>query len=93
MESRLLRQITLAVRRAYPDAYVRKIADRMSRGLPDLLILIGGLLLFVEVKTPEGRCSPIQMHEHLLIETAGGRVIVARSPDEVLAVLENLLGE
>lgn len=38
-ESAVVQKIMKAVRDEYPRAYVRKIADRFTRGLPDLLIV------------------------------------------------------
>ncbi len=94
-EKSVVAAIVKAVKRTYPLAYVRKFADRYTRGLPDLLIAFRagcrqGGTLFVEVKTDSGRLSAIQGQEHLEILAAGGTVLVATSPDEVLTRLHDM---
>ena|SRR6185503_818755 len=101
-ESGLVRKIKKAVEEKYPRAYCRKLADRFTRGLPDLLILVpvfrkmagrvwgveATLTLMVETKTQDGRLSPIQIAEHEAITKSGGVVLVARDVETVLAYLE-----
>lgn len=91
-ESNILHAIMKAVAHREPKAYVRKLADRHTRGLPDLLIIVptiyGPIQFFVETKTRDGRLSPIQVAEHEKIEQAGGTVIVARDVQTVLDALE-----
>ena len=91
-ESLLVQKIIRAVREAYPTAYVRKLADRFNRGLPDVLILFNSIYgvpksLFVEAKTDRGVLSEIQKQEHHDIARAGGIVVVARDAEFVLDVL------
>ena len=95
-ESAIVRAIIKKVRAEYPAAYVRKFADRHTRGLPDLVIMllcaIGEYepgrnycgVLFVEAKTMYGRVGPLQVSEQNAILRAGGRAIFARSPEEVM---------
>jgi hypothetical protein len=97
-ESAIVRRIAEKVRAAYPTCYIRKLSDRFTRGLPDLLILwsAGGRLfcLTVEVKTLTGRVSPIQHAEGDEIDrigSDGARWIVARSPDEVLSTMQAMM--
>lgn len=45
-ESDLVRKIIVAVKKKYPGCYVRKLADRFTRGILDVLIL-------VKCKTPD----------------------------------------
>jgi len=98
-EAALVRKIVAAVRKKYPRAYVRKIADRYTRGLPDLIVLFWserGLAvpeaetLWVEAKAPGGRLSKIQEAEHESIRAAGGTVLVALSVDDVLHIMAEL---
>ncbi len=97
-ESALVRNIMAAVRAKYPKAYVRKIADRFTRGIPDILIVfgrdggdrLGTGVLFVEAKTDDGRVSQIQEAEHAAILGVGAfgcYVTVARNVESVLAKL------
>ena len=104
-ESAIVRDIIAAVRQKYPRAYVRKIADRFTRGIPDVLIVVHCCwlefnevgVLFVETKTKTGRLSAIQKAEHAEIERAKDglllktlQVIVARDREAVLAKLEEM---
>lgn len=97
-ESKIVESIIHAVKRKYPRAYIRKIADRFSRGIPDLLILVHcmcrpigqGGVLFVEVKTDSGVVSAIQEAEMSSIRQNNGEVMVATGVDEVLAKLEDM---
>lgn len=97
-EASLVQSICHAVKRHYPLCYIRKLADRNSRGLPDLIILFrrrpefvdGAGTLWVETKTDHGRLSAIQEQEHRLIERAGGVVVVARDVATVLEILEEM---
>lgn len=38
-ESTIVRKIMVAIRKRYPTAYVRKLSDRYTRGLPDILVV------------------------------------------------------
>lgn len=75
-ESALVRKIKAAVKAQWPTAYVRKLADRQTRGLPDLLIVVprdmrhlshsrplSGITIFVETKTATGKVAAIQNAE------------------------------
>ena len=100
-EAQLVRKIISAVGARYPRAYVRKLADRHSRGIPDLLIVYPRELdcghhatgvLFVECKSATGRVSRIQQAEHAAIARVGTlhgcSVLVARDVQNVLYTLE-----
>ena len=101
-EKTIVSAIITQVRQKYPRAYVRKLADRFTRGLPDLLILfprtIGDTcnetgVLWVETKSRTGRLSPLQKAEHekiLHVETFGLEVIVAKDTETVLAKLQEM---
>lgn len=103
-EASLVRKIIKAVKAKYPTAYVRKLSDRHTRGLPDLVIVFHcsafvsqwnqdcewGGILFVEAKTMYGKVGPLQVAEHNAIERAGGESIFARSPEEVMNKLEEM---
>ncbi len=58
-EAELVRKIMLAVRKKYPMAYVRKLADRFTRGVPDLLVVVQ---LTSPLSAPDGsgiRSAPV----------------------------------
>ena len=57
-------------------------------GVPDLLVLCGGLAYFLEVKLPGERPTKIQRHRMAEIELVGGAVCaVVRSVDEAAEVV------
>ena len=86
-ESTIVRSIIREVRRAYPKAYVRKLSDRFTRGLPDILIVLPWITLFVETKTKKGKPSTIQLHEAKSIKNAGGIIMIATDPKDVMEVI------
>ncbi len=73
-EATIVQRIRKAVRAKYPTAFVMKLADRFTRGVPDLLIVFrrhnrmdpdlrfmdSTGVLFVETKTKDGVMSEIQ---------------------------------
>ncbi len=89
----LVKSILRRVPHVYKGCYIRKLADRNSRGLPDIVIVFQGGTLFVETKTYRNRTSAIQDAEHDKIDAAHCRtcrVIVARSIEEVLTEMEDM---
>jgi hypothetical protein len=64
-----------------------------GRGLPDLLIGVShngrAMNVLVEVKNPAGRCDLTDAERHW-IESWKGQVAICRTPEEVLAVLEDI---
>lgn len=58
------------------------------RGIPDWLACHHGIFLAVETKQPTGRLEPLQRHELERIQRAGGRIVVARSADDVRHALD-----
>lgn len=75
-ESRLVQNIRKKLAEWLPGAFVVKLADRATRGLPDLLVLAvndsGELCAMAfEVKTETGRLSAIQQEMLSRIARAG----------------------
>lgn len=58
-----------------------------SPGSPDIFAVVHGRLLGIEVKDEKGRLNPDQEAFRDGLEAAGGTYIVARSLDDVMAVL------
>ena len=50
-------------------------------GIPDILVCCGGNFLGVEVKAPNGRASPLQIHNLKKIDEAGGYGILLYPKD------------
>lgn len=84
-ESAIVRKIISAVKRAYPTAWVCKLADRFTRGVPDLcLVWPGGNVVFVEVKRPGGQSQPLQDVTRHRITACGIGCLVVASVEDVL---------
>jgi len=60
-------------------------------GISDIVGLIEGRSVFVEVKVPGGKQRTGQAAFQRAVEKAGGLYLVARSPEEALAMLEAAL--
>lgn len=56
-------------------------------GIADIVGLVLGQAVFVEVKTASGRQRPAQAAFQHAVEKAGGLYIIARSPEEAVAGL------
>lgn len=72
-------------------AYYLKVHGSMYQpsGTPDILACINGRFIGIEVKRPDGgTVSELQKSKLKKIETAGGVSIIARSVEDVSAVLK-----
>lgn len=75
-------------------AYKTETGQYVKYGLPgasDILALIRGVLVCIEVKSAKGKLSPNQIAFKEAIEKNGGVYIVARSPDDLERELKPLL--
>jgi len=96
-ERQLQRAVFDYLKRAMPaDSFFSAIpgGDRqMTRapgyvsGLPDLIIIHNGAPIFIELKSATGRLSEAQKDVRDAIWRAGGFIYVARSIDDVQAIL------
>lgn len=81
-----------AIRRALLDrgAFVVKLhGGAMQRaGLPDLLVVYAGRTLWLEVKQPGGRPTPLQAATIDAIRAAGGAAYVVTSVAEALRIVD-----
>lgn len=77
LEKNLQKQITSKLKSA--GFFVRKISAENSKGLPDLLIIGHGEILFVEVKTLTGRLTKLQSYVIGVMQDAGAKVEVWNS--------------
>lgn len=50
--------------------------DFTKAGVPDIIACVDGHFLGIEVKAPNGRASPLQIHNLRQIEAAGGYAIL-----------------
>jgi phospholipase/lecithinase/hemolysin len=70
-----------AVRRTHPDAFVWKISDRVTGGIPDALITKDGRTIFIEFKkgNPANVAKlvrPLQLHQIRKLVDAGAKVYI-----------------
>ena len=72
--------------------YVRKMhgGPYMQPGIPDLLVIVRGLYVGLEVKLPGAKLSHAQEAAHRRIKEAGGIVAVVHDVEEALAVVDRL---
>ena len=91
MNETAIKRSVLRYLKALPNAHVYKISDRWKSGLPDIHVCLGGICVWIELKTPTGHVSPIQDYTMRQIREAGGRTVVCRSASEVKTFIEEIL--
>lgn len=72
----------------------RKWVSPGRDGVPDRIVIINGVICFVEVKTCDGRVSTPQEREHARLKDAGALVFVVygkQGVDEFIVTLKNLI--
>ena len=65
-------------------------AEGVLAGIPDLHIPL--LALFIEMKTPTGKVSPVQKAIHERLRADGQHVVVCRSVEEVQDIVTAHMG-
>jgi hypothetical protein len=56
----------------------------LRSGVSDLVVILPGRVLFLEVKTPTGRQSPAQKTFQQIVESLGHSYVLVRSVEEAL---------
>jgi Holliday junction resolvase len=74
---------------ALPDCWTCKVMASNKRGVPDILAVIGGRFVAIEVKRPGGKPSKLQLAQLNRIQASGGVAMIAESVDDVIAHLSN----
>lgn len=89
-ESRLQLRIRHALEQRYPDSWWVKVhgGPFQPAGIPDLMGVVDGRAVFVEVKRPGGRVSRIQQLTMMRLASAGAIVAVATSAIEAITQVE-----
>lgn len=67
------------------------LAQLLRQGSPDIVCIIKGRYVGLEVKTPKGKLSEDQAEFHRQILKAGGIVFTVRSLDEAMDAVEDAL--
>lgn len=65
---------------------MRRLPKYTPKGLPDIIVVAGGLFFALEVKTKVGRQSPEQKEFEALVKKHGGKYFVVRSIEDVQAI-------
>ena len=71
-----------------------KFLPDFARGFPDRIVLLpGGVLVWVETKRPQGGVlSPVQKVQHVLLRRPGQRVARAPTKDQADDLIDSLVG-
>ena len=69
---------------------VYKISDRFRAGIPDLYAARDGFSVWIEVKAPAGKLTKLQVLELEQLRDAGIPSMVARSVEDVSAMLDRV---
>ena len=75
------------------DIYIINVhgGGRQKKGIPDLLILLKGKYIAIELKVGDNEATEKQEYEMECIENAGGYVGVAWTIQDVIDIIENAL--
>lgn len=65
---------------------MRRLPKYTPKGIPDIIVVAGGLFYALEVKTPVGRQSPEQKEFEALVKKHGGKYHIVRSLEDVIAL-------
>ena len=69
----------------------RKRSYSVMKGVSDIIALIGGKMICIEVKTPKGKQSPHQVEFQKNIESNGGYYFTVISIENLCDNLRNIL--
>jgi hypothetical protein len=88
-EKELERKLAVAVKRA--GGLALKFVSPGYAGVPDRLVLLpGGVAIFVEVKAPGMKPRPLQMRRHRVLRRPGFKVYMLDDVSQIGAVLEGV---
>ena len=68
----------------------RKWTSPGRSGVPDRIVIVEGLVTFVEVKTLDGKLSSDQEREHVRLKEAGAAVLTVYGRESVTAFVNTL---
>ncbi len=79
------------IKKDFPRAWKWKISDKYYSGIPDLLVLIDGKAIFMELKHGKNKLEKIQLHTISEINKAGIPAFEIRSVDQAKQEILNLI--
>ncbi len=65
--------------------FYRAMPKHSKKGIPDIIVIVAGRFIGIEVKTDKGKLSPDQVEFGRECVRNGGEYVVARSVEDVLA--------
>ena len=69
-----------------------KLISPGTDGMPDRMVLLpGGKIGFVEVKTPGKRPRPLQMRRHRILRSLGFKVFVLDDVEQIGGIIDEIL--
>ena len=72
------------------DWFVVKIINASPNGMPDLMAIKDGKVIFLEVKTEKGKTSKLQEYQIERLKEMGVKAFVVRSTVDVKEILKTL---
>lgn len=60
-------------------------------GMPDLMVIVAGKVMGIEVKGPTGKLSDAQVRVHAHLEKVGCPVVVCKSADEAVDAVKGIV--
>ena len=89
LESRIEELLVRKIKRA--GGWALKLVSPGNAGVPDRLVLLpGGRVIFVELKTETGRLSPLQVDAHRRLRELGMDVVTLYGRDQVLEFVDEV---
>ena len=73
----------------FPDAWFFKSSERSIRGIPDIIGVLGGRFIALELKVGRNKADALQAYVLLKIKAAGGYAKVV-TPVNLAAILEEM---
>lgn len=85
------------IRKDYPEVWCWKVHDQFTSGIPDIVGCLGGVFFAIEAKQVkelgrrQGKTEAIQVYVMEQIKKAGGIVGVAKTLDDVRAIMKQVV--
>ena len=82
-ESTLQKKVKLAISNKFPKSWYYHPIDRVRRGIPDILLILNGQAIAIELKKQGNAPTLLQRHTLLRIQKAGGYAFWADNVEDV----------
>lgn len=88
-EGRVKKQV-MKYLKGLSGGYFWKIQDRFTAGIPDIIGVLGGRFVAIEVKAPGEPLRPLQAVVLDILENCGGVVGVAESEEDAKKIIRSV---